>query len=74
MEFTLDKIWNFTLFVVDKQPLTIGNVLTAICVAFIVLKTTRFVRLRIGDYLSRHSRISQEGLFLLINYYSFLMF
>ena len=25
MEFALDKIWNFTLFVVDKQPVTIGS-------------------------------------------------
>lgn len=65
MEFTLDKIWNFTLFVVDQQPVTIGNVLIAICVALIVLKTTRFVRLRIRDYLSRHSRISPEGLFFI---------
>lgn len=65
MEFSLDKIWNFSLFIVDQQPVTIGNVLVVLLVTFLFTRITRFMQLRIRNYLLRHSLVSRDGVFFI---------
>ncbi len=61
----MEKIWNFSLFVMEKQPVTFGNAIIALCVALIVGQTTKFLRLRLRNYLSRSTTISGEGILLI---------
>ncbi len=64
MEFAFDKIWNFTLFIIDNQQVTIGNAIIAFLVLIIVNIIGRFFRLR-SIKLSRRWGISSDGIVLL---------
>lgn len=65
MNLNLNKIWNFTLFVIDQHPVTIGSSLIALCVALIFGRISKFIRLRSQKYLLKHTQLSPEGIFII---------
>ena len=65
MNFNLNQIWNFTLFVIDKQPVTVSSSLIALSVALIFGRIGKFIRLSIKKYLLKHTQISPEGIFII---------
>jgi small-conductance mechanosensitive channel len=65
MILNLNIIWNFTVFVIDNQPVTIGNAIIALTVVLIVGKIGKFIRLRLKKYFIRHTKFSPEGIFII---------
>ncbi|MDJ0730167.1 MAG: mechanosensitive ion channel [Crocosphaera sp.] len=65
MNLNLNNIWNFTLFVIDQHPVTIGSSLIAVCVGLIFGRISNFIRLRIQKYLLKYTQVSPEGIFII---------